>query len=364
MLEKLQPLKDPIEKRYKELQGLLSDPQIIQNRSEFQKYTREYSHIAKIISKFREWDDVVCELHKTEEIVSNDDPEISELARNEIETLNNKKMSLERELQRLLLPSDPYDEKNIIIEVRAGTGGDEAGLFAGDLFRMYTRFAETKSWKIEVLSSNPGSWGGVKEIIFLVKGKGAYSQLKYEKGVHRVQRVPVTESGGRIHTSAVTVAVLPEAEEIDLIIDPRDLKIDVYRSSGPGGQHVNVTDSAVRITHLPTGVVVQCQDERSQLKNKEKAMKILRSHILQKLHQQQEEEVARVRKSQVGRGDRSEKIRTYNFPQDRVTDHRIAETFHNIEGILDGGLGPIVNALIEAEEIEKLENINVLNEDS
>lgn len=289
-------------------------------------------------------------------IEADEDSELVKLARAEVEELEVEREKLEEKFKMLLVPTDPNDTRNTIIEIRAGTGGEEANLFAADLMRMYTRFAEAKGWKIEVLSSNPTGIGGFKEIIFLVDGTGAFGQLKYERGVHRVQRVPVTESSGRIHTSAVSVAVLPEAEEVDVDINPRDLRIDVFRSSGPGGQSVNTTDSAVRITHEPTGLVVTCQDEKSQHKNKEKALKVLRARLLEKAVREQEEQLSQERKTQIGSGDRSAKIRTYNFPQQRVTDHRIGLTLHRLHDILGGDLGELVDALAHAEVMEKIKD--------
>jgi peptide chain release factor 1 len=298
-------------------------------------------------------------LPKAEQILkeSKDDPEMHEMAEVEIEELKKNKDSLEDELKVMLLPKDPNDDKNIFLEIRAGTGGEEAGLFAADLFRMYSRYAENRGWRVEIMNSNPTGVGGLKEVIALIEGDGAYSRLKFESGAHRVQRIPVTESGGRIHTSAVTVAVIPEAEEVEVEVNPNELKIDVFRSSGPGGQSVNTTDSAVRITHNPTGLVVICQDEKSQLKNKNKAMKVLRARLLDRLQQEQEDEIARTRKSQVGSGDRSERIRTYNFPQNRVTDHRIGLTLHRLEGMLQGELDEMIDALITSMQAEALKEV-------
>ncbi|HHX49934.1 MAG TPA: peptide chain release factor 1, partial [Clostridia bacterium] len=285
------------------------------------------------------------------------DPEFKEMVQQELEGLDQKRVNLERDLKVLLLPEDPNDEKNVIMEIRAGTGGDEAALFAGDLFRMYSRYVESKGWQIEILSDSPTDIGGYKEIIFLVSGKGAYSRLKFESGVHRVQRIPTTESGGRIHTSAATVAVLPEAEEVDIEIDPADIRIDVFCSSGPGGQSVNTTQSAVRITHLPTGMVVSCQDEKSQHKNKDKALKILRARLLDKAMEEQQGEMAEARRTMVGSGDRSERIRTYNYPQNRVTDHRIGLTLHKLDAVMEGLLGEIIEVLITTDQAEKLKRV-------
>ncbi|MFH1783392.1 MAG: peptide chain release factor 1 [bacterium] len=346
-----------IEKRCEELHGLLSNPDVIANKAEFQKYTKEYSGISKIADKYREYKKISSELEKANELLKSDDAEIKALAREEINSLGQQKHLIEEELGRMLIPPDPFDEKNTIIEIRAGTGGDEAALFAADLFRMYVRYAEKKRWKTSTITSHPSELGGFKEVVFLIEGERAYSHFKYERGVHRVQRVPTTETGGRIHTSAVTVAVLPEAEEIDVVIASDDLKIDRYCSSGPGGQSVNTTYSAVRITHLPTGIVVQCQDERSQLKNKEKAMKVLKSHILVRAKEEQDKEIAKQRKVQVGSGDRSEKIRTYNFPQDRITDHRIGLSLRNLEDILAGNIDEIIENLKKAEQEEKMKEL-------
>ncbi len=332
--------------RYEELEKLLADEKVLSNSRLLMKYAKERRELEDIVKKSEEYEKISQDMSEAEEIIhSSNDRELEELARQEIERLRHRKEVVERELKELLLPRDPNDERNTIMEIRAGTGGEEAALFAADLFRMYSRYAEDRGWKVEVLGSNPTGVGGFKEIIFLVEGKGAYSRLKYERGVHRVQRVPVTESSGRIHTSAVTVAVLPEADEVDVEIKPEDLKIDVFRASGPGGQHVNTTDSAVRITHIPTGIVVQCQDEKSQHKNKAKALKVLRSRLLEKARLEQEEKRAKERRQQVGTGDRSEKIRTYNFPQGRVSDHRIGLTLHKLEDILDGELDEIIDAL-------------------
>jgi peptide chain release factor 1 len=337
---------DKARKRYEELGNLLADPKVISDRNLLLKYAKERSGLESLVQKSGEYEQVEKDVKGAEEILeTSEDEELVELARTELETLGRRKDAVERELRGLLLPEDPSDEKNTIVEVRAGTGGEEAALFASDLFRMYSRYAEGKRWKVDVLSSSPTGVGGFKEVIFLIEGKGAYSRLKYERGVHRVQRVPVTESSGRIHTSAVTVAVLPEADEVDIEIKPEDLRVDVFRSSGPGGQSVNTTDSAVRITHVPTGIVVQCQDEKSQHKNRAKALKVLRSRLLEKALHEQEEQRASDRRQQVGSGDRSEKIRTYNFPQGRVTDHRIGLTLHRLEEILGGEIDDIVDAL-------------------
>ncbi len=355
MLDKLKSIED----RYEELNRLISNPNIIKQRNEFQKYAKEHANLSKIILKYRRYKEILKELENIEEIFSGQDSELKELAKAEITKLNEEKEIFDKELKKMLIPPDPFDSKNTIVEIRAGTGGEESALFAADLLKMYTRYAEKKGWKAELIDSHISDLGGFKEVIFLIEGEEVYSHLKYERGVHRVQRIPVTEAGGRIHTSAVTVAVLPEAEEVEVVIKSEDLRIDTFCASGPGGQGVNTTYSAVRITHLPTGIVVQCQDERSQLKNKEKAMKVLKAHILDKVQQEQEQKIAQDRKIQVGTGDRSEKIRTYNFPQDRVTDHRIGLTLHNLENILAGNIDEIITALAKAEQEEKMKQLNL-----
>jgi peptide chain release factor 1 len=332
--------------RYEELGELFADEKVVKDRNLLLKYSKERSGLEDIVRKADEYEQITRGIKEAEEILhSSDDKELADLARTELESLQGKHDTVEMELRALLLPRDPSDEKNTIVEIRAGTGGDEAALFAADLFRMYSKYSEECGWKVEILGSNPTGVGGFKEVIFLVEGKGSYSRFKYESGVHRVQRIPVTESSGRIHTSAVTVAILPEADEVDIDIKPDEIRLDVFRSSGPGGQSVNTTDSAVRITHIPTGIVVQCQDEKSQHKNRAKALKVLRSRLFDKALHDQEHERARNRKQQVGTGDRSEKIRTYNFPQARVTDHRIGLTVHKLESILDGSLDQIIDAL-------------------
>ncbi len=352
MFEKLKG----VEQRFTALEKRLSDPEIVKDRKAYQTFIREHAELNKIVTAFDQYKKTLQGIEETAELLNDSDPDIKNLAREELANLNRNKDRLESDLKQLLLPKDPNDEKNVIIEIRAGTGGEEAALFAGDLFRMYARYAETRNWKVEVLSQHLTGVGGAKEIIALVNGKSAYSNFKYESGIHRVQRVPATEAQGRIHTSAVTVAVLPEAEEVDVTIDPSELKIDVYRSTGPGGQSVNTTDSAVRVTHLPTGLVVTCQDEKSQLKNKNKALKVLRARLLDKIAQEQNEKRSEARKSQVGSGDRSGRIRTYNFPQGRVTDHRIGLTLYKLEDILQGDLGELVEELTTYFQAQALQN--------
>jgi len=343
------------EKRLEELNKELLDPAVLSNQSKLKTISRERRQVEEIIEAGRVYKKLLSDIEGAREILAqSDDPEMTEMAREELEAASESLRDIEKKLNLLLNPKDPNDAKNAMVEIRAGTGGDEAAIFAADLYRMYTKYAEEKGWKIEMLSSNYIELGGIKEVIFLVKGDGAYGHLKYESGVHRVQRVPVTESQGRIHTSAATVAVLLEAEDIDINIDENDLKIDVYRSSGPGGQSVNTTDSAVRITHLPTGLVVTCQDEKSQHKNKARALQVLRTRLLDKMIDEQNNEIARERKSMVGSGDRSAKIRTYNFPQSRVTDHRIGLTLHKLDAILDGDLEEIITTLQNHEQEARL----------
>ena len=354
MLDKLQAVED----KYLELESLISDPATMQDMAKWQGYSKEHAQLTPIVEAFREYKKVTEGLAEDKEMLAEDlDGDMKQLVEAEIAQYSARKEELEAELPILLLPKDPNDDKNVIVEIRGGVGGEEAALFAGDLFRMYGRYAEKQGWRTEILDSNATEIGGFKEVSFMVTGQGAYSRLKYESGTHRVQRVPVTESGGRIHTSAVTVAVLPEAEDVEVDIDQNDLRIDTYCASGAGGQYVNRTETAIRITHLPTGIVVQCQDEKSQLKNKEKAMKVLRARILDAARQEQEAAVAADRRSQVGSGDRSERIRTYNFPQGRVTDHRIGLTLHRIDAILDGDLDELLNALITADQAERLKQV-------
>jgi peptide chain release factor 1 len=345
---------EEIEERFEQLENELARPEIIRDQKTYQSYLKEHSRLSPIVNTFREYRGVQEEIENNRPLLNDSDPEMRKLAREEIDTLKSNLSELEKELKLLLLPQDPNDEKNVILEIRAGTGGEEAALFAADLFRAYTRYAELKGWKTEILSQNITGIGGFKEVILLIEGQKVYSRLKHESGVHRVQRVPETEAQGRIHTSAVTVAVLPEAEEVDVEIDQEDLRIDVFRASGHGGQHVNVTDSAVRITHLPTGLVVSCQDEKSQHKNKAKAMKVLRSRLLDLQIAEQQSKISEERRGMVGSGDRSEKIRTYNFPQSRVTDHRIGRTLHRLEDVLQGQMDMLIDPLITHFQAEAL----------
>ncbi|MGE5484615.1 MAG: peptide chain release factor 1 [Ignavibacteriales bacterium] len=351
MIERLELL----EQTYDKLASAMMDPAVFSVPQEYQKVAREHKRLSPVVGKYREYKSVVKELDESRQLLAEDgDPEFRELVGSEVARLESERDRLEQDLRVLMLPRDPNDEKDVIVEVRAGTGGEEAALFAADLFRMYGRYAERQGWKTEMVSSSPTDIGGFKEIIFAVQGEGAYSRLKYESGVHRVQRIPVTESGGRIHTSTATVAVLPEAEEVDVQIDPNELRVDTFCASGHGGQSVNTTYSAVRVTHLPTGLVVSCQDEKSQLKNRERAMRVLRARLLDMAKKAQHEELAEARRSQVGTGERSERIRTYNFPQSRVTDHRIGLTVHNLDAVMDGDIGDILDALAADEQARLL----------
>ncbi len=345
---------ESVETRCHELDNLLSDAEVIRDQKRFQKCAKERSELSDLLGAYKQYKKICEELEDSEQLISDSDEEIRQLAKSEAHNLKGKKTELEEEIKKLLLPKDPLDDKNIILEIRAGTGGEEAAIFVADIFRVYCKYAEKKHWKVEIMSQNITGLGGFKEIIALIEGKKVYSRLKYESGVHRVQRVPATESQGRIHTSAVTVAVLPEAEDVEVDIDPNDLRIDVFRSSGPGGQHVNKTDSAVRMTHLPSGLVVSCQDEKSQHKNKAKALKILRARLLDKAILDQQSEISQERRSQIGSGDRSERIRTYNFPQGRVTDHRIGLTLHNLEYVLEGDLDGIFDQLTTHYQTESM----------
>jgi peptide chain release factor 1 len=346
---------DQIEARYEELTQALASPEITGDSSRYQKTAKAHSEVAPIVEKYREYKDLVKGIAESKAVLADEkDPEMRAYAQEELEKLEPRVAGIEEELKVLLLPKDPNDEKNVILEIRAGTGGDEATLFAAEMFRMYDRYAESQRWKVEVLSTSESGVGGLKEVIALIEGNRVYSRLKYESGVHRVQRVPDTEQQGRVHTSAITVAVLPEAEDVDIKIEAKDLRIDTFCSSGPGGQSVNTTYSAVRVTHIPTNTVVSCQDEKSQIKNREKAMRVLRSRLYEIEMQKQQEALAKERKSMVGTGDRSEKIRTYNFPQNRVTDHRIGLTIHQLPEVMDGKLQPMIDALVTHFQSERL----------
>ncbi len=341
MLNKLEEVAD----RFREVEGLLSDPTVVNDQNRYRALTKEHAELVDVVGRYERYCQIRQEIAGSQELLRDPDPDVREMANAEVADLESEKNALEAQLKLMLLPKDPNDTRNVILEVRAGTGGDEAALFAGDLFRMYTRYAENQGWKVELLSSAESEAGGFKEVIAMITGKGAYSRFKYESGTHRVQRVPETEAQGRIHTSACTVAVLPEAEDVEIDIDPTDLRIDLFRASGAGGQHVNKTESAVRITHIPTGVVVSCQDEKSQHKNKAKAMKVLQSRLLDAMQAEQQAKTAADRKSQVGSGDRSERIRTYNFPQGRCTDHRVGLTLYKLEAIMQGDLDEVIETL-------------------
>src|SRR6266542_1453747 len=347
-----------IEERYRELNRSLSDPAVIGQPPLYARTAKAAAELAETVQKFDDYRAVLTRISEARHILNEDsDREMRELAQAEIEDLQAQQATLEEGLRALLLPRDPNDDKNVFLEVRAGAGGDEAALFAADLARMYSKYAERQRWKVEVMDVHPTGIGGLKEAVLLVQGRGAWSRLKFERGVHRVQRVPVTESSGRIHTSTVTVAVLPEAEDVDVRVDDKDVRVDVYRSSGPGGQGVNTTDSAVRLTHVPTGLVVTCQDERSQIKNRAKAMRVLKARLLERAQDEQQAAIAADRRSQVGTGERSERIRTYNFPQARVTDHRIGLTLHRLPAVLEGDLDELIESLAAAEQAERLERV-------
>jgi peptide chain release factor 1 len=352
ILEKL----TEIERNYDELTAQLGQPEVLADPTRYQKIAKAHSDLREIVEKYRQWKGLEKSQAETKALLeqSSSDPEMRALAHEELLELDKQKEQAEQELKVLLLPTDPNDEKNVVLEIRAGTGGDEASLFAQEIFRMYTRYAESQRWRVEILSSSMSNVGGLKEVIAVIEGQRVYSKLKYESGVHRVQRVPATEQQGRIHTSAITVAVLPEADEVEVQIDPKDIRIDTFCSSGPGGQSVNTTYSAVRLTHLPTGMVVSCQDEKSQIKNRAKGLRVLRSRLYEMKLQEQQKQITEERRSQIGSGDRSEKIRTYNFPQDRVTDHRIGLTLHQLDRVMDGKLDDIIDALIAQYQAEKL----------
>jgi peptide chain release factor 1 len=347
-----------IEERSHEIARTLSDPAIFSQPAEYARLRKEHADSLQIVERFGEYREILRGLSEARHILEEGgDRELQEMARTEVEELTGRQQALEEELKRLLIPRDPNDDRNVFIEIRAGAGGDEAALFAAELARMYQKYAEIRRWKVETMDASPTGQGGFKDVVFFVQGRGAWSRLKFERGVHRVQRVPVTESSGRIHTSTVTVAVLPEAEDVDVKVDEKDIKVDVYRSSGPGGQGVNTTDSAVRLTHIPTGLVVTCQDERSQIKNRAKALRVLKARLLERAQEEQAAAIAADRRSQVGTGERSERIRTYNFPQARVTDHRIGLTLHRLPSVLEGDLDELIEALTAAEQTERLQKV-------
>ena len=354
MLDKLQALED----KYMDLEAKISDPEVIANQPEWQKCTIAHSKLMDVVAVFREYKALMKNIKDAEDLIKEGgDPELTEMAKEELKTLKPQVEGYEERLTVLLIPQDPNDDKNIIMEIRAGAGGDEAALFVGDLFRMYSRYAEKQGWRIELMDSSPTGLGGFKEVVFMVSGRGVYGRMKFESGVHRVQRVPATEAQGRVHTSTVTVAVLPEVQDVDIDINPADIRIDTFRAGGAGGQYVNKTESAVRMTHIPTGIVAQCQDEKSQIKNREKCMQVLRARIYDAAMEKQRAATASDRKSQIGTGDRSERIRTYNYPQGRVTDHRIGLTLHKLDSIINGDLDELLNALITAKQSESLQQV-------
>ncbi len=353
MLDKLQALED----KYLDLEAKISDPEVIANQPEWQKCTKAHSKLTEVVMVFREYKQLIKTIKDDEELVKEGDPELTDMAKEELKALKPQVEVYERQLTLLLLPQDPNDDKNIIMEIRAGAGGDEAALFVGDLFRMYSRYAEKQGWRLELMDSSPTGLGGFKEVVFMVSGNGVYGRMKFESGVHRVQRVPATEAQGRVHTSTVTVAVLPEVQDVDVDINPADIRIDTYRAGGAGGQYVNKTESAVRMTHIPTGIVAQCQDEKSQIKNREKCMQVLRARIYDAAAEKQRAATASDRKSQIGTGDRSERIRTYNYPQGRVTDHRIGLTLHKLDSIINGDLDELLDALVTAKQSESLQQV-------
>ena len=355
MIDKL----NSVESRYNDLLGRMADPSVQNDQAQYRTHAKALAEIEPLVERFREFKTVLTEITQAKELA--DDPDMRELAQEELQSLEARREALEQEIKVLLLPRDPNDEKNVVLEIRAGTGGEEAALFAAELFRMYSRYAEANGWRVEVMSTSEAGAGGLKEVIALVEGRQVYSRLKYESGVHRVQRVPATEASGRIHTSTATVAVLPEAEEVDIAVDPKDIRVDTFCSSGPGGQSVNTTYSAVRITHIPTGIVVSQQDEKSQIKNRSKAMKVLRSRLYEMEMRRQQEAIAKDRRSQVGTGERSEKIRTYNFPQSRITDHRINFTTHQIVNVMNGALGELIDQLATHFQTEKLKEVTAVS---